>query len=244
MSERGTASCRPNGAVNSDDNVIPAAALVDCAYLCAAPGAHHATTNDYSGWTSAHVSARSWQRESASRSLPRSPQGSWWIEELRGGVARSWGWRKSHVRGERMEAQTALIEEASPPSDTTQQDAGDLGSAPTTSAHEDTSSAHDAGRKSPRAGDSLRRSGVGSGLVASVMGIDTERTNPLSPAEAAALGDRLPEPPHTRYIVIGTPRLREPQAAWHSVLDPTTIAVARSAGDGSASTRGRVQEAR
>ena len=190
------------------------------------------------------ISARSWQRESASRSLPRSPQGSWWIEELRGGVARSWGWRKSHVRGERMEAQTALIEEASPPSDTTQQDAGDLGSAPTTSAHEDTSSAHDAGRKSPRAGDSLRRSGVGSGLVASVMGIDTERTNPLSPAEAAALGDRPPEPPYTRYIVIGTPRLREPQAAWHSVLEPTAIAVARSAGDGSASTRGRVQEAR
>jgi hypothetical protein len=61
----------------------------------------------------------------------------------------------------------------------------------------------DAGCKSPRA-DTLRRPGIGSGLMASVMGIDvSERTNPLSPEEAAVLGERAPVAPFSHYIVVG-----------------------------------------
>lgn len=71
-------------------------------------------------------------------------------------------------------------------------------------AADDGGSADEAGSSSPRAGDSLRRSGIGSGLIAGLMGVDTaERTNPLSPAEAAALGERPPEGPFTYYIVLG-----------------------------------------
>ena len=89
-------------------------------------------------------------------------------------------------------------------------DAGDSpkdGSSPSASqaSDEDASvAASHADSKSLSAGESLRRSGVGSGVVASLMGIDVaERTNPLSPEEAAALGERTPEGPFTSYIVIG-----------------------------------------
>lgn len=109
----------------------------------------------------------------------------------------------------------------------------------------------DAGRKSPR-GDSLRRSGIGSGLMASVMGIDvSERANPLSPEEAAALGERLPEGPFSYYIVVGEITLASSKLliarSETCIIDaPFAMVLYRchSACDGSTSARGRVQEGR
>eukprot|EP01043_Picozoa_sp_COSAG02_P068183 COSAG02_NODE_11231_length_1766_cov_0.896221_2_plen_194_part_00 len=109
----------------------------------------------------------------------------------------------------------------------------------------------DAGRKSPR-GDSLRRSGIGSGLMASVMGIDvSERANPLSPEEAAALGERLPEGPFSYYIVVGeitlaSSKLLIARSETCTIDAPFAMVLYRcdSACNGSTSARGRVQEGR
>ena len=130
-----------------------------------------------------------------------------------------------------------------------QQRAGDGGSTSLDATIERESG--DAGRKSPR-GDSLRRSGIGSGLMASVMGIDvSERTNPLSPEEAAALGERSPEGPFSYYIVVGeinsaSSKLRVARSETCTIDAHVAMVLRRcdSACDGSTSARGRVQEGR